>query len=238
MAIFSQVVDDLLRELVRPDLNSMLPGYLTQTIRESHMSAEDRSPVLFPDNRLEVKVIANPVIENAYLWQIPNPSVLQAIEAVYYPSVSRYANETSPLLINASNLNNPNDQFCYYRSGTQIAMRGFGQENDSILISWFEFPKSLVYVPATNANRLVYDVETETYTLPAESTRTLEQAKLLSTNWLLERHEEMLKEGVRAKAYARMDDQFRAQASYSKYSQMLLGMQKTESMPQRIIRHN
>lgn len=50
------------------------------------------------------------------------------------------------------------------------------------------------------------------------------------TNWILERHEEMLAEGLRAKVYKRMADETRSRTSYSQYEAMRIGVTNTESL--------
>lgn len=231
MAVFSTIIDELVLELVRPDLVTMLPGFLNQTIRECHHGALRNDPIFFDENRKEIEVAATPLSQNAFVWQIPVAPLFQAIDAIYFVSPRRYANLVSPQTINESNPHRPNDMFAYYRTGPAFAMRGFGAESSKVKISWFEYPRSLVYY-STSTRPLKFNVETMQYEQPQNASISLNAAMNLSTNWLIERHTEMLKEGVRAKAYARMDQEFRSSTSYSKYKTMLDGMQKAESAPQ------
>ena len=243
MSSFSQIIDEMAVELVRPDIAGMLPSFLNQAIRETHSSTDDQSPVRFDENRKEIAQTTSSVENNVYLWPIPSTPHFQVIEAVYYPRYGVYAEPSNPRVVRDLNPNRPNDQFSFYRTGPYFAMRGFGQEGDQIYISWFEYPKSLKYyftaarLPAGATLRpLEYDVETETYTQPAGATMTLEEAKSLTVNWIIERHTEMLKEGVRAKAYKRMGDEFRANLAYAQFKQLLSGMQQAESSPPGVFR--
>lgn len=244
MSTFSQIIDEMMTELVRPDLVSMLPSFLNQAIRECHNDTDGQALIRFGENRKEADVTTSSVVDNVYLWAIPATPRFQAIEAVYYPKFGVYAAASSPLTMRTPSLARPNDRFSYYRSGPYFAMKGFGQEGDRILISWFEYPKSLkYYYPANRApsgatpRPLEYDVETEVYTQPSGATMTLAEAKDLTTNWIIERHTEMLKEGVRAKAYKRMGDEFRANLAYGQFKQLLTGMQSTEQAQPEVYFH-
>lgn len=229
MAVFSEIVDEVLKEVIRPDLITMLPGFLNQTIRETNVGVVSSEPVFFSENRKEDRVTVPSVTDNVYLWPIPRTTVFQAMDAVFFEKYQVYANLVSPQSMRMLNSMRPNDVFQYYRSGPFYAMRGFGGVGDKIMLAWYEYPHSLKYYPKGLTRPLTFDIETQTYVQPQGASISLAAAMDLSTNWILDRHEEMLKEGLRAKAYARMDQESRASIAYSKYKQLLLGMQTTES---------
>lgn len=58
MTTLSQLVDDLLVELVRPDMRSMLVDYANQTVREMHFRPATNAPVLFDANRYEEQILS------------------------------------------------------------------------------------------------------------------------------------------------------------------------------------
>jgi len=237
MSTFSQMIDALMTEIVRPDMVAMLPGFLNQTIRECHSGVTTQEPIFFDEGRKENLVTAAGVTDGVYLWPIPSTPHFQAIDAVYYRKYSVYASPLSPQVIRDVTSARPNDRFAYYRTGPYFAFRGFGTDGDLIDLSWFEYPRSLVYYLAGDSRPLSFDPATLAYTQPTGATITLEEAKTLTTNWLIERHTEMLKEGVRAKAYKRMSDEFRANLCYSQFKQMLAGMQQSEGAQQGVYRH-
>jgi len=232
MTTFSQVVDEMTLEIVRPDMITMIPGFLNQTIREMHMHAQTNMPVFFDDNRNEALVTVSQADSNdgTFLWDIPNMALLQAIEAINYGYGNRYAKQKSPQVARLNDLSDPNGGYYWYRSGPQIAMAGTGGDGKTVRISWFAYPRSLRYYLPGSTRPLTYNEETMEYAQPQGATISLEEAMNLSTNWLLQRHAEVLKEGIRAKAYKRMDDQFRASTAYSQFQAMRTGMQNAESV--------
>lgn len=236
MSTFSQMIDTLVTEIVRPDMVAMLPGFLNQTIRECHSGVEKQEPIFFDEGRHEVAATASGVTDGVYLWPIPSTPHFQAIDAIWFRKYSVYATALSPQVIRDVSNVRPNDRFAYYRTGPYFAMRGFGTDGDLIDVSWFEYPRSLVYYPAGVNRPLEFDPTTLTYSQPSGATITLEEAKALTMNWIIERHTEMLKEGVRAKAYKRMGDEFRSNLCYSQFKQMLAGMQQAEGAQQGVYR--
>lgn len=234
MTTFSQIIDEMTLELVRPDMINMLPSFLNQAIREVHINSSSNMPVFYDDNRKEAILTVSGLDANAdtdvFKWELPFAALYQAMDAVYYDRWNRYAEAQSPQVILDPLFNRPNDRFAYYRSGLSICFTGHGGNGNTIRVAWFEYPRSLIYYKPGPTRPLNYDVESMTYSQPAGAVISLEQAKTLTTNWIVERHAEMLKEGIRAKAYKRMDDQFRASTSYSQWKQLLLGVQRTEQV--------
>jgi hypothetical protein len=66
MFTFSQMVDDIVSEVKRPDLTSEIARYVNQTIRECHFSTDRQAAVFFSDNFNEVLLTAD--VEEGFSW--------------------------------------------------------------------------------------------------------------------------------------------------------------------------
>lgn len=88
--------------------------------------------------------------------------------------------------------------------------------------SWFEFPRYLAY-QAPSLRDVEYDLASDSYTVkPGAPVDAMDKA----TNWLLQRHTEALAEGMRAKAYKRMDDE-RQRTHFAQYEAARIAIQQT-----------
>lgn len=230
MTTFSQLVDRILVEVVRPDLLATAAAYLNQTIREAHSDAETNFPVLFDDNRLETRIAVTSVdVETgAFVWALPDIVRLQRIEEVFYNSIKRSVYQRSLKGLRTPNLNDPMDQYYWYRVGNSIAFSKPGVSGSFIDIAYHLFPRSLVYYKAAE-RKVIFDDENQIFMYDPTVTDP-EAAMAKASNWLLSRHTEMLAEGVRAKIYKRLADTERARLCYSQYRSMLLAMQRTEGV--------
>lgn len=230
MTTFSQLIDRVAKDLVRPDMTDlMLPAYLNQTIREMFVNAQTNLPVFFDDTRKEELIQVSQVNTEtgAFVWPLPTATLLQRIEAVYYGRTRRYVQMGSPKSSLVTNFSAVNGDCFWYRVGTNLVFAGAGDDGDNIRISYFEYPRGLTYYP--DGSRPAYwDDENQQYMVQAGQTPELALAK--TTNFLLERHEQVLAEGLRAKAYKRMDDAARARMCYSQFESMRIGVQNTESL--------
>lgn len=230
MSTFSQVVDELVTEHLRPDLRTSIAAYLNATIREVHMREQGGTPIYYESNRLEDTgtIAALPA-----LWDIPSVPRFQVLETLFFPDYGEYAKKRAPARVHLTQFNG--SPFYWYRTGSAIAMSGIlvGQDFN---ISWFEFPKTLLYY-VSGQRPMTWSEETELptyhtvgatdYNLNAAS-RAL--ADSLTTNWLILRWKEMLKQGVRNKIFVRLGEETRARASYSIYSGLRGQCMASESM--------
>ena len=229
MTTFSQVVDEITTETLRLDMRATIAGYLNQTIREMHIDPKSAMPVFYPDNRQEVSVTLSGMAaaDNVLVWPIPSSAVFQSLEAAYYRAYRKYAVEKKPSIARNPNNGDPNAQYYWYRSGINFCFANPGPDGQIVDLSWFEYPKTLAYF-ADNLNPAKYDPATGTYTILSGYTQT--QALALTENWLLTRHSETLKEGLRAKVYKRLADLERARLAYSQFETAKAGIIATESM--------
>lgn len=231
MSTFSQLVDELTIEHLRPDLRTTISSYLNATIREVHMHETTQLPVYYESNRLEVDVVV--ATDPPALWAIPKVTRFQAIETIYYPDFGEYATKRAPSRIYQPHL--VGSPFFWYRSGPTIALGGLNITNKA-KISWFEYPRALTYYaaaarPATwdaASESLIYNTVGSTDYDATDESREL--AEELTTNWLLQRWGEMLKQGTRNKIFARLGEEARTRTSYSMYVSQRVQCVNSESM--------
>ena len=229
MTTFSQIVDDLYVELVRPDAKGFLAGYLNQAIYEAHADVNTNKPVFFADNMQESIVTVSGVVNNgAFLWDIPNPVLFQGVGAIWSDKYQKYYRPLSPKVNQLYIVGAVDDRFNYYRTGLQLAINESGGNGATLRMCWFERTRSLFYYEDPASRPVAYNPESNTYTINPAFVGTAEEAMEKSTNWMIQRHSEMLKESVRSKFYRRGDNQFRATVSYSAYKTLLASMQEAE----------
>lgn len=235
MTTFSQLVDEMVVETRRPDLRAEIATYLNQTIREVHFEPSRGNVVHYPANRREVQVTAT--TDSGQIWDIPNPTTFQGLEAVEFPDLclghDGFAKEVTP------GPRIKTQPMVFYRSGPSYVFGGavgYGGINSHINISWFEYPPSLKYKDATH-REATYDIESGwTYFnltgvggLDYTQLANHDAAQLRVTNWILLRWPDVLREGLRAKIYKRLSDQLRATTSYSLYAQLRQGLFTSEA---------
>src|SRR3546814_9541157 len=78
MTTFSQLVDTIMSESRRPDLQTEIATYINQTVRELHFDSEQNKILYFNDNMREVQLTATS--ESDFSWEIPNPGVWRSEE--------------------------------------------------------------------------------------------------------------------------------------------------------------
>jgi len=226
MFTHSQLVDDIVSETKRPDLVSEISRYVNQTVRECHFSTDRQAATFYRDNFKEVLLTAN--VESGFTWSIPNPTTFQKMAGVKYPALYDscgdvvWAKETTP----GRHLNDLVHYF--YQVGQTYAFSGYGGVGAAIAVGYFAFPTSLLYKTAEN-RAAEYNPETGwTYHSSIVTDEDKEAARLISTNWLLQRWSDVVSEGVRAKVYKRVSDTERARNSYSLYGQLRQGLLTSE----------
>lgn len=229
MTTFSQLVDRIAKELVRPDLVEMLPGYLNQTIRELFTHGQTGRPVFFDAARHEDLLAVDSLtdVTESFVWEIPRPTRFQAMESVYYNRFQKYVYKKDPRVALVRNDFLVDARLFWYRVAQAVVFSSPGRIGDTIRVSWFEFPRHLAYQPE-DQRPFIYDEVNDRY-LVADGTPDPEAAKDAATNWILEKHEELLAEGLRAKAYKRMSDD-RQKTHYSQYETSRLGVQESEAL--------
>lgn len=236
MTTFSQAIDKLVIESARQDLRLSIETWMNQTIRDVHAAnvpGQQAMPVKFGANLIE-NIIAT-TSDNMYVWPIPNRNRHQLLIAAYYPDVDKYAHLVTPGTINLGS-QEVDYPYIVYRSGDNYVFDGYGETGSQIQLAYYEYPKRLIYYVSTINNRpATYDDATELYTYnttynPNIPPNDHDAALALTTNWLLERWEDLIMQGTRSKIYNRTADDIRAKSSYSAYMEQRPVMVAAESM--------
>lgn len=211
MTTYSQLVDDIVKELVRPDMKVAVASYTNQTIRELHFKPNQNSPIQYDANR-EEDVLAIDT-DTSWSWPLPSATRLQSIESVYLDDLGIYVPERNPRIALRPSYE-PFAEVYRYRSGPVLVLSGVSAGWTG-KVSYFMFVRSLGYLPVAN-RVIVYNAATDTYVLVAGGTPTQEQLDT-ETNWMLQRWPETVKEGVRAKVWKRIGDVDRSRLAYSSF---------------------
>lgn len=232
MTTFSQIVDEVTKELIRPDLRLTLASYLNQVIRECHMTTPGSGlsplPVLFGENRIEdeFQLVALPG-----LWPIPNVPRFQKMETAQHVESGRFYVERSPLKLGYANSFQAayENMYAMYRTGSSFAFTSFGV-GETLRLSWFEYVRNFKYYVATDRPVQIDDLGTETFHADYNGTPILQQnARDLCTSWIILRHEETLKQGLRSKHFARIGEMERARLAYAGYEAAKIQLQAAEA---------
>lgn len=229
MTTFSQLVDALVFEHLRPDLRAAIASYVNLTIRELHQDKQTGGTILYTDNLLEDQVVADAA--EGFQWDIPTPHLFQKIAAVRFDTFgtdkNAFAQERTPANLFVENRF---DRY-FYRSGGALTFINYGGEDAVITLAWFQFPPQLTYY-ATAARPAVWNPATQAYTYSTDYNTTDEakaEARTLSTNWILQRWEELVMQGARAKIFSRVGDVERSRLAFSSFDSLRPGIVATET---------
>lgn len=224
MTTFSQLVDEVVLELLRPDMTVVIAQYANQTIREMHSRPATNAPVYFDANRNEDELTVT--TDSPWLWEIPSMTRFQKLETVYCPDLDIYLEARQPRMIHQASYEPYAEQF-YYRTGTMYAFAGLAA-GMLIHASYFMYPRVLAY-KATNNRVVRFNPDTDSYEQIANpGTPATEPQLELETNWLLQRHDSTIREGVRAKIWKRIGDDSRTRTAYSAFESARTAVWNTE----------
>jgi hypothetical protein len=210
----SQLVDDMVRETSRYDLLLDIARYANQTIREVHAEPERNRPINFPANRNEIALVA---AGSTLAWDIPDSSVFQMMEAVRYDSVLDVNGDPVWATPMGPAARQQEIRTFYYRTRNTYAFAGFGGQGATVSLSWFEYPPELAYYAPASRPASFSPGTGWTYGAGINTPELQDAARLLSYNWLLDRWEHLIAEGLRAKVYKRLSDETRSRTSYSMF---------------------
>lgn len=225
MTTFSQMVDEMILELKRPDLRREIVAYLNQTVLEAHFQPASNDVIYYRANRKELRL--SPDVANGYVWDLPNPSIFQWLEAARYSDV--WDRDGQPVWSREVDPGKRLNDFIWYHYRMADSYV-FVQHGTVIDLSYFERPPRLTYY-ATAERPATYN-EVTGWSYLAEYDVSDEQralARALTSNWLLLRYHDVITEGVRAKVYKRTSDDSRARTAYSMYSSLRQGLYTSES---------
>ncbi len=226
MFTLSQLVDEIVSEVRRPDLASEIVRYVNQTIRECHFSTDRQAAQFFKDNFNEVLLTSDS--EDTYVWEIPNPTTFQKMMGIKYPGVyDSNGNNIWPVMTTPGRHLSGLEHYCYQVGGSWV-FAGFGGLNATIAVGYFAFPPSLKYFSVANRPASYDEVDGWTYHVDIVTDEDKAAARLICTNWLLMRWSTVVSEGVRAKVFKRVSDTERARNCYSLYGQLRQGLITSE----------
>jgi len=218
----TQIIDDLIEELLRPDLRAAMGNALNQTIRELHFTTgQNPVPVGYADNIVELEITADS--ETGFTYVLPRPRQFQMMEAVWYSAYGRYATQRRPSSIRQFAESMDGAEYGWYRSGDTIAFDNYGGLDADIQLAWFEYvPRLKDYEVEADAPAW-WDDTTESWAYHEDydtNAETRANALALSTSWMHLRWKDTLMAGVRAKIWARLGDTERAKIAYSSYESL------------------
>lgn len=227
MTTFSQLVDDMILETRRPDLVSEIRSYVVQTIRELHNRPDTNAAVQYRNNLKELSLVAN--VDTGFSWTIPNSTIFQSMQAVRYDSLCDPDGEPVYATERVPGRALRDSKYFYYRATDYFSFANYGGNGAGISLAYYEYPRSLKYYAVAD-RPASYDSEAG-WTYLGGVTDPDAQAVLREkvTNWLLDRWDMVIKEGVRAKVYKRVADDSRSRTAYSLYAQLRMGLFASET---------
>jgi hypothetical protein len=230
MTTFSQLVDKVVLETSRPDLRDQIADYLNQTIREIHFNPDNGEVVFYESNYREAQIVAT--AESAQAWQLPDIATFQKELCVRFDDVWSGDGPTFAEKAIPGPKMHQLDYFYYRGADTLVfgGQRGYGGIGARVSVAWFEYPRGLRYY-ALAQRPASYALDTG-WTYAAEfntndATRLIARDRV--TNWVLQRWEPALLEGLRAKIYKRVGDESRQRTSYSLFMQLRKGLMSSEA---------
>jgi len=231
---YSQLVDEILSLSARPDRTVAIQRFVNQTIRELH-SDEKGGVFFFDKNLIEDQLTAD--ANSGFSWT--TPAGFQRMQTVRYQG---QADRENPQGAYAKALRPGVGQnrvaHFYYRAGKVVYFSGYGLSGDVIDIAYYQFPKHLAYyesalrpaswdLPTTEA-----DGDAAYSYLTATTAAEKVIAEGLSTNWLLEDWDDLVREGSLAKVYKLQADTERAATHFSLYQRQRPALYTTEAFVQ------
>ena len=221
MTTFSQLVDSVVEDTRRPDLRTTIGQYVNQQIRELHIGPNGAA-MKYNDNLVEIELTADE--DEGYQYELPSPQRFQVIEAVWYANLGVYADMRNPSSAFAFQ-DRPFGKCYWYRSGNFLVFNQYGGADATIKLAYFQYPSRLKYYAAA-ARPATWDDEAgwtyhADYDVDAASRA---EARALVSNWLLERWEDLVGQGSRAKVWARLSDEARSKVAFSNAEAFKAGM--------------
>jgi len=229
MTTFSQIVDTLTLEHLRPDMRANVAAYVNLTLRELH-AGDNGGAILYAANLVEDTLTTT--VAESHSWDIPRPHLFQKLAAARFDSFGfdrdAYASPRTPGAMFADSRYVKQ----YYRSGNSFAFMGCGQIGSTISLGWYEVPRRLEYYPAGDTRPCQWSEADQDFTYTgaygvSETSQAL--AQTLCTNWILLRWGDLVMQGARAKIFARAGDEARSRLAYSSFSGLRPSMVSAET---------
>lgn len=226
MATFSELVDSLVSELHRPDRLASIAQAVNATIRELHFATKETGghPLKYLDNLQELTLQPT---QAATVWDLPSPSTFCAIEAIRCTARGINLAEVRPSQLESAVLS-PRFRASYYRSGQSLAMSNL-IPGSKLLIAYYTYLPALTYYPVSSRGIVSVPGPELRYvtTNPAGESPNANQLAA-ETNWMIDRHEQVIRAGVLARHYNAINDLDRAARHFSAYDSARISMQRAE----------
>lgn len=206
--MFSEAVDEVVRQSGRPARRAEIATFVNATIRECNSLA------YFLRQMIEDQLTTTAA---PYVWT--RSTKFHQFRTVEYPAqVGKLVNSIWPkLLLPGKHLE---DQVHYYYfSGSNIVFAGL-EVGGLINVAYFEYFKRLKDYVIVADRPAVWNFETETFTYHATydvDDITRANARDLTSSWLLEYWNHLVVEGAKAKIYLTTKDIDRSRPSFALY---------------------
>ena len=227
MPTYTEMVESLILESRRPDMRLVIAADLNSTIRDLHfrtVGGDGGAPVRYSNNLVEDELTL--AGSAPYMWDIPRPALFMAMEDVFCRNRNIHLELRSPKTIHRLSTDFT-ALAIYYRSGPAIVMGGV-YSGDSIAISYYEYLGGLRL--KTPDAQVIRSTETPgIYERISDSGVPTEAELAAETNWLLDKYDMVIREGVLSKLYRRINDLDRAKMSYSAFESGRISIQNTEA---------
>lgn len=208
---FSAAVDLCVTRSGRADRLNDIIAFLRLTLRECQVLA------YFSSDLIEDTISAN---ADPFVWETPN--TFRIMRSVRYPGLfDPRSQEIYPRFVEPGRAQLQHDYY-YYMSGSSFVFAGHGATTSgaqNIDVAYQSYFTPLQYYQNINDRpaRFILENNAWTYHDNYDDSDTLKaQARALVTNWMLERHYDMIIEGALAKLYKTTDDD-RASSTFGLY---------------------
>jgi len=223
---FSAAVDDTLFRSGRNDRFADAVSFVRMSIRE----LQTVKGYLF-DNDIVEDVIFATAEPFVFTPDLQLQKIWRTMRSVQYPAL--FAPNGDPIFADYVGIGKRQNQklYFYYKSGISFVFSGHGGDltgNTAINIAFYTYSPILTYFSNVAERPATYSLEDNDWSyLTATTTEEEEAARLLVTNWILEKWYDAVVEGALAKLFKTVDDQ-RARSSFALYSSYKTTLQMAE----------
>lgn len=206
--MFSEAVDEVVRQSGRPARRAEIATFVNATIRECNSLA------YFLRQMIEDQLTTSAA---PFIWT--RSTKFHTFRTVEYPAQTGFlVNSIWPkLLLPGKHLED--EIHYYYFSGDSVVFAGL-EVSGLINVAYFEYFKRLKDYVDPTTRPAVWDFETETFTyLSAFDNNETERANArdLTSNWILQYWNHLIVEGAKAKIYLTTKDIDRSRPSFALY---------------------
>lgn len=227
MKTFSEFVDSMVVETMRPDRIITIAEALNATIREIHFNSANgpyTGPVRFSENLVEDTFTASG--EAPYVWPIPNHQNFMDISAIMDTRSRKAVAYRTPGTLQPRGTDfTPAGS--WYRSGPTIVFDNI-RVGVPLAIAYYTYLPRLTYFPV--GSRVIQEnLDTGEYELVAGGGVPTEEQIAKESNWMIQRHLSALRQGILAKLYIQLNDLERGRLAYSAFETAKSGIQIVEA---------